>query len=57
LRRDFAQKFSRGSVCLSSVEPARNLSIRIPSGEQAVKAGKGQLDFAYLYEVLKQGAD
>ena len=25
--------------------------------ERAVKAGKGQWDFAYLYEVLKQGAD
>ena len=25
--------------------------------ERAVKAGKGQLDLAYLYEVLKQGAD
>jgi 3-hydroxyisobutyrate dehydrogenase-like beta-hydroxyacid dehydrogenase len=25
--------------------------------ERAVKAGKGQYDFAYLYEVLKQGAD
>jgi 3-hydroxyisobutyrate dehydrogenase-like beta-hydroxyacid dehydrogenase len=25
--------------------------------EQAVKTGKGQSDFAYLYEVLKQGAD
>lgn len=25
--------------------------------DRAVKAGKGQLDFAYLYEVLKQGAD
>jgi 3-hydroxyisobutyrate dehydrogenase-like beta-hydroxyacid dehydrogenase len=25
--------------------------------ERAVKAGKGQCDFAYLYEVLKQGAD
>jgi 3-hydroxyisobutyrate dehydrogenase-like beta-hydroxyacid dehydrogenase len=25
--------------------------------EQAVKAGKGHLDFAYLYEVLKEGAD
>jgi hypothetical protein len=25
--------------------------------ERAVKAGKGRWDFAYLYEVLKQGAD
>jgi 3-hydroxyisobutyrate dehydrogenase-like beta-hydroxyacid dehydrogenase len=25
--------------------------------ERAVKSGKGQSDFAYLYEVLKQGAD
>lgn len=25
--------------------------------ERTVKAGKGQMDFAYLYEVLKQGAD
>ncbi|HXZ30645.1 MAG TPA: NAD(P)-binding domain-containing protein [Terriglobales bacterium] len=25
--------------------------------EQAVKAGKGQMDIAYLYEVLKQGVD
>jgi len=25
--------------------------------ERAVKAGKGQMDLAYLYEVLKQGAD
>jgi len=25
--------------------------------ERAAKAGKGQLDFAYLYEVLKRGAD
>jgi 3-hydroxyisobutyrate dehydrogenase-like beta-hydroxyacid dehydrogenase len=25
--------------------------------ERAIKAGKGQMDFAYLYEVLKQGAE
>lgn len=25
--------------------------------ERAIKAGMGQLDFAYLYEVLKRGAD
>jgi hypothetical protein len=25
--------------------------------ERAVKAGKGQWDFPYFYEVLKQGAD
>ncbi len=25
--------------------------------QRAVKAGKGQFDIAYLYEVLKQGAD
>jgi len=24
--------------------------------EKAIKAGKGQADFAYLYEVLKKGS-